>query len=380
MFSEIVSVATAAGSVGTALGLIYLAKQAIEAEKQSELSYHLSVLQSHNRLSDMSLLVDQHFMDYPDNIGFFYASHSHFAVSEEERRALRTSAEFINDIIENIMMHNHFLRDSLIGNWEVYCQEFIQTSPVLREFLHGHKHWYGPSVGALLKVVIGAPYRAIWADHVVRDYDDTIDGAPCSKLYEESFPAVSQREPSEFVFGARESNKRILVLRDSTDVIGLAVVYLLHKTNGAYLKYICIDEKYRSQGLGSTFMREVELFTMDQGRDRLLLDIEIPLVGEAGAQAASRAEFYRRLGYDPIDVFQFRIPNVSGGAPVPMTPLNRKLCGQGGSPEPREQIDDIFQSCFGWFPAESVRLISQDVCSIVELNNSQDPEVSLERL
>lgn len=362
LFVDIVATATAFGSLGTALGLIYLAKQANEAKNQFELSYQLSILESHNRLSDMAFMLDRYFMENPDSWRYFYDSQSHYTVSGKDRAALRSGAEFVNDIIENIMMHDHFLSDALIGNWTVYCQEFLHTSPLLREFLHCHKYWYGPSVGELLKAVQGDPYYVKWPDHIVRDYEEAADETSCATLFEASFPAA-QMEPFEFVFHEPESNKRILVLRDKTDVIGLAVIYLLRKVDSAYLKYICIDESRQGHGLGSTFMREVELFSMDQGREHLFLDIEIPMSGKPDSQASLREMFYQRLGYNPAaDGLQFRIPDVSGGPPLPMRLLKRRLCGDGQSADMHIQIADIFHSCFDWFTAEQIRPLVQDVC------------------
>lgn len=164
-------------------------------------------------------------------------------------------------------------------------------------------------------------------------------------IYEDAFPEAL-RVPFDELFV-----DRMLVLLDDDGPAGLALVRDLAETSWAFLRYYAVGR--RGRGTGSAMWRLLTGRLADEGRTRLIWDVEDP--DEPGLSPASvhehrrRIAFYERLGGRLLPVREYLPPHDDGHAPRLLlmdTPLAEE-------PEPglRELVETIYLRRYG-LPAD----------------------------
>jgi hypothetical protein len=130
-------------------------------------------------------------------------------------------------------------------------------------------------------------------------------------IYEDAFPA-ELRVPFDDLFV-----DRMLVLVDEDGPAGLALVRDLSGTTWTFLRYYAVGR--RGRGTGSAMWRLLTARLADEGRTRLVWDVEDP--DETGLSPAAveehrrRIVFYERLGGRLRPVREYLPPHDDGHAP-----------------------------------------------------------------
>jgi hypothetical protein len=160
-------------------------------------------------------------------------------------------------------------------------------------------------------------------------------------IYEDAFPEELQ-VPFDDLFV-----DRVLVLLDDDGPAGLAVVRDLTGTSWTFLRYYAVGR--RGRGTGSAMWRALADLLAEEGRTRLIWDVEDP--AEAGLSPAAveehrrRIAFYERLGARLLPVREYLPPHDDGHAPQLLlmdTPL-----GSGDAPTVRELVETVYLRRYG---------------------------------
>jgi hypothetical protein len=160
-------------------------------------------------------------------------------------------------------------------------------------------------------------------------------------IYEEAFPE-DLRVPFDDLFV-----DRLLVLLDADGPAGLALVRDLAGTSWTFLRYYAVGR--RGRGTGSAMWRALTLLLAQEGRTRLVWDVEDP--GEAGLSPAAveehrrRIVFYERLGGRVLPVREYLPPHDDGHAP-PLLLMDTALA-PGDAPPVRELVETVYLRRYG---------------------------------
>ena len=135
-------------------------------------------------------------------------------------------------------------------------------------------------------------------------------------LYTQSFPIEERRRLRDFPVrlsspGHYPPDIRVFMDTDSptSAVIGLAVLY--HLPSAIYLEYLCTSPRLRSHGLGHTLLSHLL-----EEHPLMLLEVE-PLGSTEWADR--RIGFYRRLGFQLLDIPHFQPPYHSQHQGIPLS-------------------------------------------------------------
>lgn len=158
-------------------------------------------------------------------------------------------------------------------------------------------------------------------------------------IYEHNFPE-EERRPSEEIGGTAEEPRILIVGRDreSRQIIAIAVLATLPNTPALYLEYFAVDTTLHSRGLGSTFFNFMVSYFKENGDAQVFVwEVELDIPDEPEAQPNRRIRFYERLGAAivPMDP-SYKMPDLTGGEPLPMYLMQMPLKGQETAPTKQE--------------------------------------------
>lgn len=172
-------------------------------------------------------------------------------------------------------------------------------------------------------------------------------------IYMASFPP-SERVPTAHLFASvGAGGRRLLAARRAGTVVGFALMKKL-VTGVAYLEYFAIDASARGQGLGGQILEAAVERLRDGGRvDGLLLEVEAPGSGPPEGQELRRRRigFYSRHGGELVECApEYRVPDVTGGDPLPMLLIWISVVARVGPPSGellRECVDALMRGEYG---------------------------------
>lgn len=140
---------------------------------------------------------------------------------------------------------------------------------------------------------------------------------------------------------------RLLVLFDRDGPAGLALVRDLPGTTWTFLRYYAVGR--RGRGTGSAMWIELTTLLTQEGRTRLIWDVEDP--EEPGLSAGSRIEhqrritFYERLGGRLLAVREYFPPHDDGHAP--QLRLMETVLGAGDAGSLRDVVEGVYLLRYG---------------------------------
>ena len=160
-------------------------------------------------------------------------------------------------------------------------------------------------------------------------------------IYEDAFP-VELQVPFDDLFV-----DRMLVLLDDDGPAGFALVRDLPGTRWTFLRYYAVGR--RGRGTGSAMWHLLTARLADDGRTRLIWDVEDP--DEPGLSPAvidehrRRIVFYERLGGRLQPVREYRPPHDDGHAPYLLL-MDTPLAAED-DPSLRELVETVYLRRYG---------------------------------
>lgn len=137
-------------------------------------------------------------------------------------------------------------------------------------------------------------------------------------LYHSAFPSCERQKDTEIVLRLNDGRyDAIFVVNDENQLLGFALLFNLNYNNWYFLDYIAIHERFRSQGLGSLLLKEINYF-LTAKNFKLILEAEDPAFGIDKAIMFKRIEFYKRNGFKSVLNFLYSMPPLNGELPTKM--------------------------------------------------------------
>lgn len=174
---------------------------------------------------------------------------------------------------------------------------------------------------------------------------DEAELSAVERIYADAFPA-ELRVPFPDLL-----EDRLLVALDPDDPVGLALVRDLAGTTWTFLRYYAVGR--RGGGLGSRLWGELTALLAQEGRTRLIWDVEDP--DEVGLPEPSVVEhrrrivFYERLGGRLLPVRDYHPPHDGGHAPQ-MRLMDVELgsgARDGDGASLREIVEGVYRLRYG---------------------------------
>ncbi|WP_435747573.1 N-acetyltransferase family protein [Nocardioides sp. SYSU DS0663] len=168
------------------------------------------------------------------------------------------------------------------------------------------------------------------------------------EIYEASFPE-ELTAPFEDLLA-----DRLLAYVDAEGPAGLALVRDLGPTTWTFLRYYAVGR--RGRGTGSAMWAHLTALLAQEGRTRLVWDVEDP--AEEGLSAAlveehrRRIAFYERLGGRLLPVREYLPPHDDGHTPRLL--LMDTLLGDGDGAGLREVVEGVYRWRYGLGPDDPV--------------------------
>lgn len=148
--------------------------------------------------------------------------------------------------------------------------------------------------------------------------------------YKKDFPPNERKAYNSLKTFLDEGHYILLLLKHPliSDIMGYALVYDLSALGALWLDYIAIDSKYRGQGYGTFFLRQILNHYNPQIKG-VFLEVEIPEAAEIVNRQTQRKRihFYEKLKARRLD-FSYLFPSPEGGFSMFlyfMTTLNLRL-------------------------------------------------------
>lgn len=168
--------------------------------------------------------------------------------------------------------------------------------------------------------------------------------AAVERIYRDAFPE-ELLAPFPDLFA-----DRMLVLLDDDGPAGLALVRDLAGTTWTFLRYYAVGR--RGRGTGSAMWGELTRLLTDEGRTRLVWDVEDPdergLSENAVTEHRRRIAFYERLGARLLPVREYHPPHDDGHEP--QMRLMDTVLGAGDRAELRELVEGVYWLRYGSDP------------------------------
>ena len=163
-------------------------------------------------------------------------------------------------------------------------------------------------------------------------------------IYEDAFPEELRAPFDDLLVD------RLLVLLDEDGPAGLALVRDLAGTTWTFLRYYAVGR--RGQGIGSAMWGELTSLLTDEGRTRLIWDVEDPdepgLAPAAVDEHRRRIVFYERLGGRLLPVREYHPPHDDGHEPRLL--LMDTALGAGDRAGLRELVEGVYWLRYGRDP------------------------------
>lgn len=156
-------------------------------------------------------------------------------------------------------------------------------------------------------------------------------------IYEQSFP-LAIRAPWETIEHHRDDEELLVLLTESGEVGGFALIRHLGPTLMTFVRYLAVDQSKRSTGLGSALVSGLVVRLADRGREALLLDVEAPF-GEHAHEDQRRIAFYERCGLALLDVPGYA-PPAHGGTDEEVPLLLMGMPTGAGAPLVGQRLDE----------------------------------------
>jgi hypothetical protein len=105
-------------------------------------------------LNEHLVTVSQLFIEKPERRPYFYEGAE---VPPDKRQEMLAVAEALADLFDNAFYQNYFY-DADRDAWLAYFSDIRANSPIFRDFLSEHCHWYGQSL--IEAVQLSCPARS----------------------------------------------------------------------------------------------------------------------------------------------------------------------------------------------------------------------------
>lgn len=133
--------------------------------------------------------------------------------------------------------------------------------------------------------------------------------------YLQDFPEKERKSRAHLEKLMKEESYRLYIAKapEYDEIMVYAFVYEIPETGIRWLDYFAVNEKYRGEGIGSRFLKN--LSTLEKSRG-MLLEVEIPgSLEEQWEIQQKRIRFYERLGAVRTPV-NYLFPTTEGGFPM----------------------------------------------------------------
>ncbi|MBZ5739857.1 GNAT family N-acetyltransferase [Nocardioides mangrovi] len=168
--------------------------------------------------------------------------------------------------------------------------------------------------------------------------------AAVERIYRDAFPQ-ELLAPFPDLFA-----DRMLVLLDEDGPAGLALVRDLAGTTWTFLRYYAVGR--RGRGTGSAMWGELTRLLTEEGRTRLVWDVEDPdeegIPDESVVEHRRRIVFYERLGGRLLPVHEYHPPHDDGHEP--QLRLMDVPLGAGDRAGLRELVEGVYWLRYGADP------------------------------
>lgn len=130
----------------------------------------------------------------------------------------------------------------------------------------------------------------------------------CLQLYLSSFPADERLQRSELELLSAKPDYSFFMLSEGNDFIGFIEIWEMD--GFLFLEHLAIMDRWRNQGIGSKMIRQV----ISNAHYPIVLEAEKPV----DDLSTRRIEFYKRLGFKPLDVNYVQPPYYPDKHSIPM--------------------------------------------------------------
>jgi GNAT superfamily N-acetyltransferase len=136
-------------------------------------------------------------------------------------------------------------------------------------------------------------------------------------IYVDSISAAERH--SVDVIKERVANKkeRMFIGRLDNEIVMVALIWPLTKTKFILFDYMAVKEKYRNEGVGSSFVKNI--FKIGQIKNKtFVLEVDDPQDGDDRGIRKRRVQFYKRNGAKEIKGVKYFLPPLQGNSPTQM--------------------------------------------------------------
>ncbi len=157
------------------------------------------------------------------------------------------------------------------------------------------------------------------------DFEDAIN------VYLNSIPANERQTIDVVKERVATKKEHLLIGRLNEEVVCMALVWPLQKSNFILLDYIAVKKTYRNQGIGRIFLKSILKKYYAVGKN-VILEVEDPKVADKKTRCR-RIAFYRANGAKELQNVPYLLPPLQGIEPTKMIlmlfPKNENIVIEG---------------------------------------------------
>jgi hypothetical protein len=172
------------------------------------------------------------------------------------------------------------------------------------------------------------------------------------EIYCEAIPSSERKSFEQLRRMQQASNYKIFIARNSADILGFTILYILEQSRLVLLEYMAVSQLHRGKGIGGQLFQYSMNQVLDASEAGTLLievDSDRPSCPEPDREGRQRrVDFYRRLGCQRIEGLSYILPLETDTKPPEMDLLvfMRRRCALS-----REQLrlwlSDIYEKVYG---------------------------------
>lgn len=147
-------------------------------------------------------------------------------------------------------------------------------------------------------------------DTETREFEEAIS------IYIESISAAERQRKDVIKNRVASKKERMIIGRQDAKIVMVSLLWPLQGTEYILIDYMAVKKSYRSQGIGTSFLRNI--FQLSGVNDKgFILEVEDPRYGDKEIRHR-RVKFYKRNGAKELSNVKYMVPPLEGDTPTKM--------------------------------------------------------------
>lgn len=163
------------------------------------------------------------------------------------------------------------------------------------------------------------------------------------EIYEYSFPSNEKQSQETLINRLTSGQERLIIGKIKEDVIAIAFLFDLLKTNFLVLDYFAISEKLRGKGFGSYFFKHLNNTAQSQNKN-LLMEVDHPSFGTEIDKR--RVAFYKKNGSEILKGIPYILPPLDDSLPTPQVLMTMNQKTELSKREKQNLVENLYQQLY----------------------------------